>query len=56
MYILGDTIVDTGTGMNPDALLARMRGAGVNPSDIKHIVNTHCHFDHTEVTGSLMLI
>lgn len=47
MYILGDTIVDTGTGMNPDALLSRMRGAGVNPSDIKHIVNTHCHFDHT---------
>ena len=47
IYILGDTVVDTGTGMNPDNLMRRIRGAGVEPGSIKHIVNTHCHFDHT---------
>ncbi|ADL59233.1 MBL fold metallo-hydrolase [Methanothermobacter marburgensis] len=47
IYILGDTVVDTGTGMNPDNLMRRIREAGVEPGSIKHIVNTHCHFDHT---------
>lgn len=47
IYILGDTVVDTGTGMNPDNLMRKIRGAGVEPGSIKHIVNTHCHFDHT---------
>ncbi|MGB9837378.1 MBL fold metallo-hydrolase [Methanothermobacter sp.] len=47
IYILGDTVVDAGTGMNPDNLMKRIRGAGVEPNSIKHIVNTHCHFDHT---------
>lgn len=47
IYILGDTVVDTGTGMNPGNLMSRIRGAGVEPGSIKHIVNTHCHFDHT---------
>ncbi|QHN07746.1 MBL fold metallo-hydrolase [Methanothermobacter sp. THM-2] len=47
IYILGDTVVDTGTGMNPDNLMRKISGAGVEPGSIKHIVNTHCHFDHT---------
>ncbi|MEJ8542068.1 MBL fold metallo-hydrolase [Methanothermobacter wolfeii] len=47
VYIIADTAVDTGTGMDPRSLLGRMNEAGIEPSSIKHIVNTHCHFDHT---------
>ncbi|WP_413824717.1 MBL fold metallo-hydrolase, partial [Methanobrevibacter sp. UBA337] len=46
IYIVDDIIFDTGTGEHKDYLFSQLKEAGVNPDDIKLIVNTHCHFDH----------
>lgn len=45
-YILDDILVDTGTGNNKDYIYSKIKEAGLNPEDIKLIVNTHCHYDH----------
>ena len=45
-YIIGDVIVDPGSGENLDYLKDEIRAAGLEMTDIKKIVNTHCHFDH----------
>jgi glyoxylase-like metal-dependent hydrolase (beta-lactamase superfamily II) len=48
IYIFDDVIVDTGTGENFEYVLNSIKNAGFNiAEDIKQIVNTHCHFDHT---------
>jgi len=48
IYLFDDVIVDTGTGQNFDYVLNSIKNAGYNISeDIKRIINTHCHFDHT---------
>ncbi|MBI5679766.1 MAG: MBL fold metallo-hydrolase [Methanobacterium sp.] len=48
IYVFDDVIVDTGTGQNIEYVLNSIKEAGFNISeDIKRIVNTHCHFDHT---------
>lgn len=48
IYIFDDVIVDTGTGENFEYVLNSIKNAGVDiGNDIKRIVNTHCHFDHT---------
>lgn len=46
VYLIGDIIVDTGAGSNPDYLFSEIKNAGINPKDISCIVNTHCHYDH----------
>lgn len=45
-YLIEDTLVDTGTGQNQEYLFSKLRENGVEPEDIKLIVNTHCHYDH----------
>jgi glyoxylase-like metal-dependent hydrolase (beta-lactamase superfamily II) len=45
-YIIGETIIDPGSGLNMDYLKDEIKSAGLEMSDIKQIVNTHCHFDH----------
>lgn len=45
-YLIGDILVDTGTGMNKDYLLQKIREAALTIDDITMIVNTHCHYDH----------
>ncbi len=45
-YLIEDTLVDTGTGQNQKYLFSKLRENGVEPEDIKLIVNTHCHYDH----------
>ncbi len=45
-YLIDDVLVDTGTGQNPEYLYSKLKEHGVNPEDIKIIVNTHCHYDH----------
>jgi glyoxylase-like metal-dependent hydrolase (beta-lactamase superfamily II) len=45
-YILDDTIIDTGTGTN-NQLLTALKKVDISPADIRLIINTHCHFDHT---------
>ena len=45
-YIIGDTIIDPGSGENINYLKEEISEAGLEMTDIKKIVNTHCHFDH----------
>ena len=45
-YLIGDILVDTGTGMDKDYLPQKIHEAGLAIDDIAQIVNTHCHFDH----------
>jgi len=48
IYLFDDVIVDTGTGENFEYVLNSFKNAGFNiAEDIKLVVNTHCHFDHT---------
>ncbi len=46
----GITIVDTGMGGNEKTILSTVKALGYGPSDIKRIIITHSHLDHT---GSL---
>jgi glyoxylase-like metal-dependent hydrolase (beta-lactamase superfamily II) len=46
VYLIGDIMIDTGAGSNPDYLFSEIKKAGINPEDISKIVNTHCHHDH----------
>ncbi len=52
-YLLdGDelTLIDTGVPGSEDKILAAMRELGKQPTDLRHIIVTHCHADHA---GSL---
>ena len=49
----GITIVDTGMGDNSRAILNTVKSLGYGPPDVKRIVITHCHMDHTGSIGSL---
>lgn len=46
----GLTLIDTGIAGSADKILAAVRSMGRQPSDIRQILVTHCHGDHT---GSL---
>lgn len=45
-YIIGDTIIDPGSGLDLDYLKQSVADAGMAMDDLNTIVNTHCHFDH----------
>jgi len=45
-YLVGDILVDTGTGMNKDYLPQKIQEAELDIDDVAMIVNTHCHYDH----------
>ncbi|MBR0471847.1 MAG: MBL fold metallo-hydrolase [Methanosphaera sp.] len=45
-YIIGDTLIDPGSGENIEYLKNEISQAGLAMTDIKKIVATHCHFDH----------
>lgn len=45
-YIIGDTLIDPGSGEHIEYLEDEIRNAGLEMTDIKKIVNTHCHYDH----------
>ncbi len=40
-------LIDSGCGQATDLLLANVEAAGVRPQDIRWLLITHCHFDHT---------
>lgn len=42
----GAVLIDGGLPQAADHLLARMRGLGVEPGELKWIVHSHAHFDH----------
>ncbi len=46
----GLTLVDTGIAGSAEKILQAVREIGKQPADIRHILVTHCHADHT---GSL---
>jgi glyoxylase-like metal-dependent hydrolase (beta-lactamase superfamily II) len=39
-------LIDPGSGENIEYLKEEIKAAGLEMTDIKRIVNTHCHFDH----------
>lgn len=46
-YVIDNEIlVDAGTGQYTDYLYSKLRENGIEPEDIKLVVNTHCHYDH----------
>lgn len=45
-YLIGDILVDTGTGINDKYLYNVLKDYKINVDDISMIVNTHCHYDH----------
>jgi glyoxylase-like metal-dependent hydrolase (beta-lactamase superfamily II) len=40
-------LVDAGCGSATERLLANIRKCGVDPQQIKQLLITHCHYDHT---------
>ena len=40
-------LVDAGCGRSVEKLLGNIRKCGVEPERIRHLLITHCHFDHT---------
>jgi len=49
----GLTLIDTGIPGSGDKILQAVRELGKQPADIKNILVTHCHADHT---GSLAML
>ncbi len=51
VYLIKDgkssALVDTGAGTDTDRILENLQAAGTKPEDIKYLLITHCHFDHT---------
>ncbi|MFH1821809.1 MAG: MBL fold metallo-hydrolase [Methanobacteriota archaeon] len=50
IYLIIDevvTLIDSGTGKNFKIVKQNLSEFGLKPSDIKLLINTHCHFDHT---------
>ncbi len=49
IYLIIDevvTLIDAGTGQNFKIVEKNLGKVGIKPSDIKLLINTHCHFDH----------
>ncbi len=51
IYLVDDTIIDTGTGFNFTRLHSILKVLKKGFKDVKHIVNTHGHFDHIGGNG-----
>jgi glyoxylase-like metal-dependent hydrolase (beta-lactamase superfamily II) len=49
----GLTLIDTGLPGNQDKIVAAIASAGKNVSDLKHIILTHCHPDHSGSVAAL---
>ncbi|WP_276353235.1 MBL fold metallo-hydrolase [Cohnella caldifontis] len=49
----GMALVDTGAGLDPDAILAEVRKDGLDPAAIRSILLTHAHADHAGGASAL---
>jgi hydroxyacylglutathione hydrolase len=51
IYVLGDTVIDSGTGFNFTRLHTLLKIMKLNFSAINQVINTHGHFDHIGGNG-----
>ena len=51
IYVLGDTVIDSGTGFNFTRLHTLLKMLKMNFSSVKQVINTHGHFDHIGGNG-----
>ena len=51
IYVLGDTVIDSGTGFNFTRLHTLLKIMKLQFSSIKQVINTHGHFDHIGGNG-----
>ncbi|MEM5797876.1 MAG: MBL fold metallo-hydrolase [Candidatus Aenigmatarchaeota archaeon] len=51
IYVIGDTIIDSGTGFNFTRLYGMLKSMGKPVDSIKYVINTHYHFDHVGGNG-----
>jgi len=47
------TLIDAGSGINPEAILANINAAGVAPKDVTRLLLTHAHADHAGGAAAL---
>ncbi len=53
IYLIGDTIIDTGVGFNFTRLKDVLRVFKMPMENVKQVINTHYHFDHIGGNGYL---
>jgi hydroxyacylglutathione hydrolase len=51
IYLAGDTVIDCGTGFNFTRLRDIFKALKTEMKDVKHVINTHGHFDHVGGNG-----
>ncbi len=51
IYLVGDCVIDSGTGFNFTRLFDVFRIIKKSPNDVKWVINTHCHYDHIGGNG-----
>jgi glyoxylase-like metal-dependent hydrolase (beta-lactamase superfamily II) len=51
IYIIGDTVIDSGTGLNFTRLYSTMKAFKLDPKAMNQVINTHGHFDHVGGNG-----
>ena len=50
----GLIMIDTGSPSNLSVILAGLQKLGFAPADVKYIINSHWHWDHTESTRAMV--
>lgn len=55
-FLVGDTLIDTGFKGSTEKIFSALTNAGKEPHDIKRIILTHCHPDHTGSAAELKAI
>lgn len=50
----GLIMIDTGAPSNLEVILAGLQKLGFAPTDVKYIINSHWHWDHTEATRAMV--
>lgn len=51
IYLMGDTVIDSGTGFNFIRLNSILNMLKTDLEKIRQVINTHCHFDHIGGNG-----
>jgi len=51
IFVIGDTVIDSGTGFNFTRLYSVVKMLKIGFGDIKKVINTHAHFDHIGGNG-----